>query len=107
LLVAAYDRTGPHLLQTAPDGNFYEWHAMALGARSQSAKTALERTCVPPRAGTRARVASLRLLRAARAASARPSPPPPYICRRLARRAGTRRLAGCRATSCCARRCAR
>ena len=44
LLVAAYDRTGPHLLQTAPDGNFYEWHAMALGARSQSAKTALERT---------------------------------------------------------------
>jgi len=36
-------RTGPHLLQTAPDGNYYEWRAMALGARSQSAKTYLER----------------------------------------------------------------
>ena len=43
LLVAAYDRSGPHLLQTAPDGNYYEWQAMAMGARSQSAKTYLER----------------------------------------------------------------
>lgn len=43
LLVAGYDRTGPHLFQTSPDGNYYEWRAMALGARSQSAKTYLER----------------------------------------------------------------
>jgi len=43
LLVAGYDRTGPHLFQTAPDGNYFEWHAMAIGARSQSAKTYLER----------------------------------------------------------------
>lgn len=43
LLVAAYDRTGPHLFQTAPDGNFYEWRAMAIGSRSQSGKTYLEK----------------------------------------------------------------
>lgn len=43
LLVAAYDRTGAHLFQTCPSGNYYEWKAMALGARSQSAKTYLEK----------------------------------------------------------------
>lgn len=43
LLVAGYDRTGPHLFQTCPSGNYYEWKAMALGARSQSAKTFLEK----------------------------------------------------------------
>lgn len=43
LLVAGYDRTGPHLLQTSPDGSYYAWHAMAIGARSQSAKTYLEK----------------------------------------------------------------
>lgn len=43
LLVAAYDRTGPHLFQTCPSGNYYEWKGMALGARSQSAKTYLEK----------------------------------------------------------------
>ena len=73
LLVAAYDRTGPHLLQTAPDGNFYEWHAMALGARSQSAKTALERTCVIPRAHARAR--------AWRACAFCAPPAPPVVAR--------------------------
>jgi 20S proteasome subunit alpha 6 len=36
-------RTGPHLFQTCPSGNYYEWKAMALGARSQSAKTYLEK----------------------------------------------------------------
>lgn len=43
LLVAGYDRTGPHLLQTCPSGNYYEWYAMAIGARSQSGKTYLEK----------------------------------------------------------------
>ena len=43
LLVAGHDRTGPHLYQTSPSGNYYEWQAYALGARSQSAKTYLEK----------------------------------------------------------------
>lgn len=43
LLVAGYDRTGAHLFQTDPSGNYYEWKAMAIGSRSQSAKTYLER----------------------------------------------------------------
>ena len=43
LLVAGVDATGPHLFQTDPSGAFSEWRAAALGARSQSAKTYLER----------------------------------------------------------------
>lgn len=43
LLVAGYDKTGPHLYQTLPSGNFFEYHAQAMGARSQSAKTYLEK----------------------------------------------------------------
>lgn len=43
LLVAGYDSTGPHLFQTCPSGNFWEFHAMAIGSRSQAAKTYLER----------------------------------------------------------------
>ena len=43
LLIAGYDSSGPHLFQTCPSGNYYEYHAMAIGARSQSAKTYLER----------------------------------------------------------------
>ena len=43
LLVAGVDRTGPHLFQTDPSGNYFEFRAMAMGARSQSAKTYLER----------------------------------------------------------------
>lgn len=44
LLVAGYDATGPHLFQTCPSGNYYEYYAMAIGSRSQGAKTYLERT---------------------------------------------------------------
>mmetsp|Transcript_8292 Transcript_8292/g.16840 ORF Transcript_8292/g.16840 Transcript_8292/m.16840 type:complete len:261 (-) Transcript_8292:368-1150(-) len=44
LLVAAVDETGPHLYQTCPSGNYFEFYAMAIGSRSQSAKTYLERT---------------------------------------------------------------
>lgn len=43
LLVAGFDELGPHLYQTCPSGNFYECKAMAIGARSQSARTYLEK----------------------------------------------------------------
>jgi 20S proteasome subunit alpha 6 len=43
LLIAGYDSTGPHLFQTCPSGNYYEYLSMAIGSRSQSAKTYLER----------------------------------------------------------------
>jgi 20S proteasome subunit alpha 6 len=45
LLVAAMDPRGntPHLYQTCPSGNLYEFYASAVGARSQSAKTYLEK----------------------------------------------------------------
>ncbi|OQR93728.1 proteasome subunit alpha [Thraustotheca clavata] len=43
LLVAGVDKTGPHLFQTCPSGNYYEYNAIAIGARSQSARTYLEK----------------------------------------------------------------
>jgi 20S proteasome subunit alpha 6 len=43
LLVMGYDKTGPHIYQTCPSANFYEYKSQAIGARSQSAKTYLER----------------------------------------------------------------
>lgn len=43
LLVASYDKTGPHLHQTCPSGNIYEYYASAIGARSQSGRTYLEK----------------------------------------------------------------
>jgi len=42
LLVAGVDGTGPHLFETCPSGNYFEYHAMAIGGRSTSAKTFLE-----------------------------------------------------------------
>ncbi|KAL0213255.1 hypothetical protein RCL1_006881 [Eukaryota sp. TZLM3-RCL] len=42
LLVAGVDQTGVHLFQTCPSGNFFEYVAQAIGARSQSARTYLE-----------------------------------------------------------------
>ena len=45
LLVAGYDpQTGPHLFQTEPSGVYFEFKAQAIGARSQSARTYLEKT---------------------------------------------------------------
>ena len=38
LLVATYDQTGPHLFTTEPSGNYYEYIAMAIGSRSQTAR---------------------------------------------------------------------
>jgi 20S proteasome subunit alpha 6 len=43
LLVAGFDEKGPHLFQTCPDGNYFEYFAMAIGGRSTSAKTYLEK----------------------------------------------------------------
>lgn len=43
LLVAGVDSTGPHLYETCPSGNIFEYFAYALGDRSQSAKTYLEK----------------------------------------------------------------
>lgn len=43
LLVASVDKTGPHLHQTCPSGNIYEYYASAIGARSQSGRTYLEK----------------------------------------------------------------
>ncbi|CAD6585126.1 MAG: hypothetical protein CYPHOPRED_002973 [Cyphobasidiales sp. Tagirdzhanova-0007] len=42
-LVGGYDETGPHLFEFSPSGVTYEYFAMAIGARSQSAKTYLEK----------------------------------------------------------------
>eukprot|EP00727_Mastigamoeba_balamuthi_P009529 m51a1_g5199 putative 20s proteasome subunit c2 (250) ;mRNA; r:211734-213049 len=42
LLVVGYDRA-PHLFETCPSGNFFEYKAQAIGSRAQSAKTYLER----------------------------------------------------------------
>lgn len=43
LLVGSVDDTGTHLFETDPSGNYYEYISMAIGARSQSAKTYLEK----------------------------------------------------------------
>jgi len=43
LLVAGFDENGPHLFQTCPSGHYYEYFAMAIGGRSTSAKTYLEK----------------------------------------------------------------
>lgn len=43
LLVAGYDELGPHIYQTCPSANFFDCKAMAIGARSQSARTYLEK----------------------------------------------------------------
>ena len=41
-MIAGYDKDGPHLFETCPSGNYYEYFANAIGARSQSARTYLE-----------------------------------------------------------------
>jgi len=43
LLVAGCDETGPHLFETCPSGNSFEYYAMAIGGRCTSAKTYLEK----------------------------------------------------------------
>lgn len=43
LLVGSVDEAGSHLFETCPSGNYYEYYAMAIGDRCQSAKTYLEK----------------------------------------------------------------
>lgn len=43
LLVGGYDENGAHIYQTCPSANFYDCKAMSIGARSQSARTYLEK----------------------------------------------------------------
>jgi 20S proteasome subunit alpha 6 len=43
LLVIGYDSQGPHLYQTCPSANYYDCKAMSIGARSQAARTYLEK----------------------------------------------------------------
>ena len=42
-LVAGVDETGTHLFETCPTANYYEYKAMAIGAKCQAAKTYLEK----------------------------------------------------------------
>lgn len=43
LLIAGYDEQGAHIYQTCPSANYFDCKAMAIGARSQSARTYLEK----------------------------------------------------------------
>lgn len=43
MLVAGYDSDGPHIYQTCPSANYFNCKAMSIGARSQSARTYLEK----------------------------------------------------------------
>ncbi|CAO3622212.1 unnamed protein product [Mucor hiemalis] len=43
LLVIGHDETGPHLFECSPSGTSFEYYAMSIGAKSQSAKTYLEK----------------------------------------------------------------
>ena len=43
LLLAGADKTGTHLYETSPTGQIHDFIAIAIGGRSQSAKTYLER----------------------------------------------------------------
>ena len=43
LIVAGFDQNGPHIYQTCPSANYFNCKAMAIGARSQSARTYLEK----------------------------------------------------------------
>jgi len=42
LLVSSYDRTGTHLYEVDPAGNYFEYKAQSIGAKCQSARTFLE-----------------------------------------------------------------
>jgi len=43
LIVAGVDEAGAHIFYNCPSGNYYDYKAFAMGARSQAAKTYLER----------------------------------------------------------------
>ena len=43
LIIGGCDSSGAHLYQFCPSGNMYDFYAVAIGSRSQSAKTYMER----------------------------------------------------------------
>lgn len=43
LIVSGVDESGPHIFYNCPSGNYYDYKAFAMGARSQAAKTYMER----------------------------------------------------------------
>ena len=43
LLIAGYDSAGPHIYQTCPSSAYFDCKCMAIGSRSQSARTYLEK----------------------------------------------------------------
>lgn len=43
LIVAGCDGTGPHIFETSPSGDFYEYNAYSIGERNQAARTYLEK----------------------------------------------------------------
>lgn len=43
MLVAGYDKTGPHLYETRPSGDYFEYIAQAIGSRPQACKTYFEK----------------------------------------------------------------
>lgn len=43
VLIAGYDKQGTHLFQTIPSGDVFDYKASAMGVRSQSARTYLEK----------------------------------------------------------------
>lgn len=43
LLIAGYDDNGPHIYETCPSADYFDCKSMAIGARSQSARTYLEK----------------------------------------------------------------
>jgi len=43
LLIAGADQTGPHLYETQPSGQYFEYLGNAIGARSQAGRTYLEK----------------------------------------------------------------
>lgn len=110
LLVAGYDQTGPHIFQTCPSGNFWEYHAFAIGARARAEGDAgarvagSSRACAPAPSrapGPLRRGAREERLRPSRAAALAqlpshrpprgPPPPPSHRVRRAQARARRRR----------------
>jgi 20S proteasome subunit alpha 6 len=43
MLLGGRDATGVHLIECSPTGNYFEYYGMAIGARSQAARTFLEK----------------------------------------------------------------
>ena len=43
ILLGGYDAAGTHLFETIPSGEYFEYYAQAIGARSQSARTYFEK----------------------------------------------------------------